>query len=1083
MGAAKDRWFDGDRPDNDPSSSVELACANENQMAKTAPLISLRRWHDNNTRCTIERGTLWGLEMKLGFAALCVIGVLNSAVIAEEGDFPRPYDSETDLSAKRLEPAEAAAAFDAPEGFHVGVFAAEPDVSNPIAVTWDTRGRLWVAENYTYSERPKKFDLELRDRVLIFEDRDGDGRFDERRVFLDDVRRLTSVEVGLGGVWLMCPPQLLFVPDQDGDDRPDGPAEAVLEGFDLPPENYHNFANGLKWGPDGWLYGRCGASAAGEIRRADAPDTYRVPLRGGLWRYHPTRKQFEALCHGTTNPWGHDWDQYGEAFFINTVNGHLWHLIPGAHLRRPHTINANRFVYEPLEMHADHWHFDTGKGWTDSRSASGEHDRLGGGHAHVGMTIYLGQQWPAAYRGRLFTLNQHGRRMNVERLEREGSGYVGRHEPDILRAGDPWFRGVEVTYGPDGAVYLVDWSDTGECHEGTGVHRNSGRIFKVTYGQPARQQPVDLRHASAADLVKLHEQSNEWLGRAARRELRDRAAKGDDLRAAIPKLEKLASSDDVSIRLRAIWSLYTLDAVSRTELLALLKDPDEHVRTWAVRLLTDDLPLDTALGQSRADNERVGDELLNTFVNVALNDTSGLVRLALASTLSRLPMAARPKLAAALLSHEEDAADHNLPAVIWHGLIPLADRQPSALVPLAIDSRMPQVRQWTARRFAELANTQSDLLDALFAQATKKSIDVREDIVLGAVIGLAGQRKAPQPASWPAFLAAFSKASPGVQDGLRTLGVVFGDGRALDEVRRLALDDKAEIEHRHAALETLIEAAPPDLREVCQKLLKVRFLNKTALAGLMRFDDPAIGRALARSFKDFHPSERAAVIETLVSRPSYADELLDQIAAGKIDRTDLSASQARQIRTFDKPQLTARLAEVWGELRDSPQDKQQLIDQLTQELTAQRLAEADKGHGRALFTKSCANCHRLFGIGAETGPDLTGGQRKNLHYLLANIIDPSAVVSKDFLMSVLTLVDGRVVNGIVVGETDAALVVQTAQSKQAIAKNEIDERSASKLSLMPDGLLQPLSAAEVADLFSYLMSDTQVDQRINRQTR
>ncbi|HEX7375465.1 MAG TPA: PVC-type heme-binding CxxCH protein, partial [Pirellulales bacterium] len=362
---------------------------------------------------------------------LAAVAVANAA----ENDFPKPYDSEKDLSAQRLDPAAAAAAFRLPKGFAVNVFAAEPDVQNPIAVTWDTRGRLWVAENYTYAERPVKFDLNLRDRVLIFSDDDGDGRFDQRRVFLDDARRLTSVEVGLGGVWLMCPPQLLFVPDRDGDDRPDGPAQAVLEGFDVPPENYHNFANGLKWGPDGWLYGRCGASAPGEIRRADAPDAFRVPLRGGLWRYHPTRKQFEALCHGTTNPWGHDWDEYGEAFFINTVNGHLWHAITGAHLRRPHTINANPLVYEPLEMHADHWHYDVGKGWGDSRKTVGEHDRLGGGHAHVGMTIYLGEQWPAEYRGRLFTLNQHGRRMNVERLEREGSGYVGRHEPDILHSG------------------------------------------------------------------------------------------------------------------------------------------------------------------------------------------------------------------------------------------------------------------------------------------------------------------------------------------------------------------------------------------------------------------------------------------------------------------------------------------------------------------------------------------------------------------------------------------------------------------------------------------------------------------------
>ncbi|HVW37779.1 MAG TPA: PVC-type heme-binding CxxCH protein, partial [Pirellulales bacterium] len=241
-----------------------------------------------------------------GSILAAAIAVQLAAASAKADEFPQPYDSETDLSAPRLSPAEAAAGFKTPDGFHVGVFASEPDVANPIAVAWDVRGRLWVAENFTYAERPKKFDLELRDRVLVFADRDGDGRFDERRVFLDNAQRLTSIEVGRGGVWLLCPPQLLFVPDADGDDRPDGPAVAVLEGFDVPPENSHNFANGLRWGPDGWLYGRCGASAPGLIRRADAPEAYQVPLRGGVWRYHPERKQFDAVCHGTTNPWGHD---------------------------------------------------------------------------------------------------------------------------------------------------------------------------------------------------------------------------------------------------------------------------------------------------------------------------------------------------------------------------------------------------------------------------------------------------------------------------------------------------------------------------------------------------------------------------------------------------------------------------------------------------------------------------------------------------------------------------------------------------------------------------------------------------------
>ena len=349
-------------------------------------------------------------------------------------EFPVPYNSEPDQS-RPMPAAEAAAKMRLPPGFKATVFAAEPDVQNPIAMAWDGRGRLWVAENYTYAERSKKFDLNLRDRILIFEDKDGDGHFDTRKVFTDEVQMLTSVEVGHGGVWAMCPPQLLFIPDRNRDDLPDGAPEVVLDGFTIPPENYHGFANGLRFGPDGWLYGRCGASSPGEIGAPGTPAEQRIPMRGTIWRYHPQRKVVEALSCGTTNPWGHDWNEHGELFFINTVNGHLWHDFPGAHFVRPHTIDPNPRAYALIDQHADHWHFDTAVGWSKSRD--GKADPYGGGHAHVGMMIYLADNWPAEYRGRLFTWNLHGLRVNQEILERTGSGYVGRHGPDVFFAGDP----------------------------------------------------------------------------------------------------------------------------------------------------------------------------------------------------------------------------------------------------------------------------------------------------------------------------------------------------------------------------------------------------------------------------------------------------------------------------------------------------------------------------------------------------------------------------------------------------------------------------------------------------------------------
>jgi putative heme-binding domain-containing protein len=247
------------------------------------------------------------------------------------------------------------------------------------------------------------------------------------------------------------------------------------------------------------------------------------------------------------------------------------------------------------------------------------------------------------------------------------------------------------------------------------------------------------------------------------------------------------------------------------------------------------------------------------------------------------------------------------------------------------------------------------------------------------------------------------------------------------------------------------------------------------MQGLTRFDDPAIGEELARNYGSFHPSERLAVIEALVSRPSFARGLLNQMEAGKIPRSELTALHARQIRSFGDAELTARLSEVWGELRDSPRDKQEAIDRLKTQLTNERLAGGDLRVGRGVFHTNCANCHRLYGTGGTVGPDLTGSGRHNLDYLLENLLDPSAVVNKDYRMSIVRIGDGRVLNGLILSQDDKRVVLQTAKEKLTILREEIEEIAATTLSPMPDGILQPLTGKQVRDLFSYLMGAGQVE--------
>ncbi len=1014
---------------------------------------------------------------------LVLIGLLALVVICSAGDFPVPYNSGSDTNGAPMPAAEAAAKFKVPPGFKVSVFAAEPDVQNPIAMTWDARGRLWVVENYTYAERAKKFDLHLRDRVLIFEDTNGDGHFSSRKVFTEDVQMATSIEVGRGGVWLMCPPQVLFIPLNKNGDAPAGPAEVVLNGFTVPPENYHNFANGLRFGPDGWLYGRCGASSPGEIGAPGTPKEQRIPMRGTMWRYHPVRKVFEALSGGCTNPWGHDWDEHGELFFINTVNGQLWHGITGAHYVRPHTIDPNPRVYGLIDQHADHWHFDLGKGWNqkavnDSRNVDATVDALGGGHAHIGMMIYLGDNWPAEYRGKLFTWNMHGRRANQEILERSGSGYVGHHGKDILLAEDKWFRGMELSYGPDGGVFALDWSDTGECHNANGVSRTSGRIFKITYGNPKRVEPFDLAKSDSRELAKQHTHANEWFVRQARIELAARASDGRETEAAKVQLHEMFEKDaDVVHKLRALWSLHAIGATDETFLTAQLRHKNEHVRAWAVRLLTDAWPLDTTLSQrpSQSAGFQTGARIVSVFSRLAREDRSALVRLALASTLQRLPVSQRAELATVLVAHAEDANDHNLPQMIWYGLIPVADSDAGALSKLAAKCELPLTRQFIARRLAEDIEKNPAPVNDLLKLTVAKSAAFQADILAGISDGLTGWRKARKPAAWDLLAKKLTgSADVGIRDRVRDLSVLFGDGRALDEVKRVALDKDADLSARKAALQTLIESRPPELRQVCEQLLSVRFLNAVAVRGLAQFDDLVIGEKLAKSYRNFHPSERGPVMETLVSRPTFAKALLNEIAAGKIAREEVTPFYARQIRSFNDPALTKQLSETWGEMREAAADKQQLIKKLKSQLTSDVLAKGDKSAGRAVFNLACAACHTLYGHGGAVGPDLTGAGRDNLDYLLDNIADPSAVVNADFRMTVFNLKDGRVINGIISTKTARTVTLKTMTEVVALGRDEIQSQQESSLSLMPDGLLEALTPAQTRDLIAYLMHPSQV---------
>ncbi len=989
---------------------------------------------------------------------------IASCALAARAAFPAPTNNQDVTGNPLTSPQAALRGIHLPPGFKATLFAAEPDVQNPIAMCWDERGRLWIAENYTYSDSKERFDLKLRDRIVIFEDTDNDGRFDRRTVFADDLQMLTSIERGFGGVYALCPPHLLFIPTKD--DHPSGPPQILLDGFSTTAASRHTFANGLKWGPDGWLYGRIGISSTSWIDVPGTPLEKRQPTAGGIWRYHPTRKIFEPYCHGTTNPWGSDWDEHGELFFINTVIGHLWHGIQGAHFKRMHGDDPYPNIYGLLDQHADHYHWNTGEAWSDVRTigVSDVSSRAGGGHAHVGMMIYQGTNFPPEYRGKFFTNNLHGRRVNVDRLERSGSGYVGKHEPDFMTMDDPWFRAVEIQSGPDGGVYILDWSDIGECHENDGVHRESGRIYKITYGDAQRPPETNLAKLSDAELVRLQLSGNEWLVRMARWELRQRAWKNSGLPATAPLLlDQFSSAPTAAKKLNAWWTLQQISefapsatspeiGISARMQQALLRSDSEYLQRW----------VPASIGARDRPELAV---------------KSALIRLAWASQLPALPVRERVALAARLLAFPADSADHNLPLLYWFGL---RDLPPAELLKLVRDCRVPLVNQFIARRIAADIETNPGVLNALLAlEAPSADGTLAPDILLGLADALKGWSKAKRPAAWDAFAARVSSSlDDSAKNLLRDLEVVFGSGRALADVRAIALDAKASSDNRRAALRTLIEAKAPDSRKVCESLLSVPALSVAAIQGLATFDDPAAAERIIARYRGLYAHERPAAIAALASRPSFARVLLNYLgnptAKTVIPREDLTPVFARQIRSFNDSALTARLAEVWGETRESPAEKQKLIAALKAKLTPEFIRRGDPSRGRAVFGSVCAGCHQLYGEGAAVGPDLTGSGRHEIGYLIENIADPSAVVAADFLLNVVTLKDGRVLNGLVSTRTERTLTLKMLDLVTVVDRTDIAKLEQLPVSLMPEGLLNALDDRQVSDLISYLTTATQV---------
>ena len=974
----------------------------------------------------------------------------------------------------RLSPAESLAKMTTAADLAVDLIASEPDVAQPTHISFDERGRMWVAQyrQYPYPAGVKmvsrdqfyrsKFDRvppapphhdRGRDIITVHEDTDGDGIFDKTKVVLDGLNMANSVLRGHGGIWVMQTPYLLFYPDANGDDIPDADPEVRLAGFGL--EDTHSIANGLAWGPDGWLYGGQGSTTTSRVVRpgVDPPDFAGVYHESCMvWRYHPRTKAYEIFAQGGGNVFELDFDSEGRLH-----SGHNGGETRGFHymqdaLMLKQGIDAGKFgpTGHPFAF-----------GFLDMMKSRNQIARFS--HATI---IADGTALPSQYAGRFFCADPLHRNIVVAERFARGSTFETNDTGIALAGADPAFRPVFITNAPDGAIYVADFYEEyiahGQNYQGQ-LDPSTGRIYRIRGKETPLNKDVNLAAKTSIELIELLAHPNRWHRQTALRLLGERRdpATVEPLRLALnEKAEHPA--------LEALWALHQMESLDDKTALSALAHPHPAVRMWAVRLSRSG---DLRIAESKARAQRQISAVAvpaiqkSPLVELAASEPDAEVRAQLASTARRLRANQALPLIAALLRRDADAADPCIPLLCWWTIEShCAENRDAVIAALPWDSAMAKqhILARLMRRFAA-AGTRADLLTCARLLDAAPGIEHRKLLMAGFEEAFQGRALPPLPEPLLDALARSGVASPHLRVRLR-------EPEAIAAALKVAADEQAKIDERLLCVRLFGEVKLPESVPALLKLIasaKSAELRKAALTSLLLYDDVAIGEEVVRLYPDLPAEAQPAAQTLLTSRAASTRAFLVLIEIGKVPVSTIPPATVAILREHEDKSIAALAEKLFAKPTTvtAPENRAE-IDRLRRVIAA---APGDAYKGGPLFTQRCEACHTLFFKGGRVGPDLTAYQRDDLGTLLMSIVDPSAEIREGFVNQLLTTRDGRMLSGFLVGQDDAAIVLRGLDGQDvSVASAEVREIRRAPASLMPAGLLAGFTDQELRDFFAYL---------------
>jgi putative heme-binding domain-containing protein len=953
-------------------------------------------------------------------------------------------------------PAEALKQFQVADDLKVEQVLAEPAVAQPVFMTFDERGRLWVVQYLQYpfpaglkilSEDkflravydkvppPPPNHFKGRDKITIHEDTHGDGIFDKHKTFVDGLNIATSCVKGRGGVWVLNPPYLLFYPDRDNDDVPDGDPVVHLEGFGL--EDTHSCVNSLQWGPDGWLYAAQGSTVTGVVKHYGVNEPPVHSMGQQIWRYHPETRRYEIFAEGGGNAFGVEIDAKGRIFSgHNGGDTRGFYYVQGAYLQKGFSkhgplSNPYAFGYFPAMKHPHVPRFT---------------------HTFV---VYEGGSLPQRYHGKLLGVAPLQSHVIASELEPDRSSFRTRDLFFPLTTRDTWFRPVDIKVGPEGAVYVADFYEAQighlRHHEGK-VDPTNGRIYRLQAPGATPLKPFDLSKSSSAELVELLRHDNKWYRRMALRLLGDRKD-----RSAIPLLNQVLHGRNGQDALEALWGLNVCGGFNDELALETLEHRDPFVRLWTVRLLGDEKKVSAPIGRKLA-------EMARTEPHVE-------VRSQLACTAKRLPAADALPIVRNLLTHDEDADDIYVPLLLWWAIESKCDADRDRVLALFQDSDIWQRRlaqthllHRVMRRYAA-AGTRKDLLTCAELLRLAPDAERSKRLLRGFEEAFQGRPLGTLPPELAEALARFGGSSV-------TLGLRQNKLEAVEKALAVLANAKADINERLQYIQIFGEV--PQLRCLPVLLSIVEqasddTLRMAALTALQPYDDPRIPTTVLKLYPRFPDDVRSVAQTLLTSRKAWALGLLLAVDEGKLDRKTLPVDVVRGITVHRDERITQLIAKHWGAIEGATTaTMQQQVERLGSVL---RSGSGTPYPGKKLFQATCAKCHQLFGQGGQVGPDLTTYKRDDIPNLLLHIVNPSAEIREGYETLLVTTKDGRAVTGFLVDKDNQVVVLRGADGQTITVRQEqIEEMLRQRKSLMPEGLLDSMSEQQVRDLFAYLRS-------------